>query len=97
MSLQIYKQRLVVLEKKMRLDPSGAFLVYYKDGETQIANSAECVDLVLKEGERIEHFEDTQPQGKRKACGLMESLLNGLLIPYQEEEQARKDGESDEE
>lgn len=78
------QRRLEVVEKEIKAQTGGLFTVYYKDGSTRTVRPGDALLLSLEEADKIERFEE-EPDGGNN--GILEGLVNALLIPDNEERQ----------
>lgn len=76
------QKRVKALEKEIAKTSGGMFTVHYKDGSTRRIHPGDAILLSLDEADKIERFEE-EPGGSNN--GILEGLVNALLIPTEEE------------
>lgn len=79
------KARLDAIEERLKAS-NPYMMAIFKNHERRPVFGADGIDLVLKEGQYIDHFEELRASNKH-GYGMLAELLNGLLQePYDEEE-----------
>ena len=82
------QRRIKAVEREIKARSGGMFIVHYRDGRTRQIHPGDAIQLSLDEADKIERFEEI-PGGNNG--GVLEGLVNALLIPTDEEE--GKEGE----
>ena len=77
------QRRIKAVEKEIKAHNRGMFTVHYKDGSTRRIHPGDAILLSLEESDKIERFEE-DPGGSNN--GILEGLVNALLLPGDEEE-----------
>lgn len=77
------QRRIEAVERAIKARTGGMFTVYYKDGSTRRIHPGDAILLSLEEANKIDRFEE-EPGGENE--GILEGLVNALLLPGDEEE-----------
>ena len=83
------QRRIKAVETEIKKRNGGLFTVYYKDGSTRKIHPGDAILLSLNEADKIERFEEDEGGTNN---GILEGLVNALLLPGEDEEDEGKDG-----
>ena len=74
--------RLAKIEQQIKSNSVEMLTVYYKDGSVKKIHPMDAIQLALFEADKISCFEE---ESGCKNCGVIEGLVNALLIVDEEE------------
>ena len=83
------QRRIKAVETEIKKRNGGLFTVYYKDGSTRKIHPGDAILLSLNEADKIERFEEDEGGTNN---GILEGLVNALLLPGEDNEDEGKDG-----